>query len=41
MNPLKTRYFLLSRLIGQLESVLNEYNYEKGISERSMETNTT
>ena len=41
--PLKARYFLLSRLVEQLQSVLKKYdnNNRKGISDRSMETDIT
>ena len=39
--PLKARYFLLSRLVEQLQSVLKKYDNRKGISDRSMETDIT
>ena len=39
--PVKARYFLLSRLVGQLQSVLKKDDDRKGISDRSMETDIT
>lgn len=39
--PVKARYFLLSRLTEQLQSVLNEYNDKEGMSESYRETDMT
>ncbi len=39
--PVKARYFLLSRLVEQLRSVLKEYDDKEGMRERSRKTDIT
>jgi len=35
--PVKTRYFLLSKMIAQLQNILSAYDDEKKMNERSID----